>query len=574
MNRFLIGTHEPGLNHLLPDGSPIVHLATIGQGITGRNYDKRFTNIIRIDYGFDGLGTVPPTHLYDKFATDVVAFLEQSENIDYVVLGNELAMPWDWPNGVPINIAEYNQLYRDIVDRVRAKNIMVPFTPAAIAPWNDTLGDWVDLFRTQLSELGPQYVGWLGIHVYSHGIGVDKIYSDAKMNPPYNDRYYNFKVYRDWMGAVPNDLQHLPVYITEADANVEDNYWPKDTRSTDWVVAAAGEINHWNNTDGTQKILGMCLYRLGSDNWNFSDNHYVHQGIADANDKHLTIPELKWQRSVTTANLNLRDAPATEGNRLAVIPKDTLVLVIDMPNTAWDRVKYGDTTGYAYSRYLANEPTHDGLAYREDPNNTVLGYISVNGGLVLRDGPSTASVAITIIPYNTEVVVLSIDKDWVNIIYDKYTGWARKDYIRIAPVVTKVSLLRPVAGPISQYFSENPANYSKFNLQGHEGVDFAVPIGTPVKSAAAGMIAAVYTDNKTAYGTYIVVQHTFGTTLYAHLSAVTCTVGQSVSMGTVIAKTGNTGNSTGPHLHFGFKPLPINTANGYNGYVDPMPLIT
>ncbi len=83
----------------------------------------------------------------------------------------------------------------------------------------------------------------------------------------------------------------------------------------------------------------------------------------------------------------------------------------------------------------------------------------------------------------------------------------------------------------------------------HNGIDMAISSGTPIFAALAGKVAAVgYNET---YGNYIIVSHYSGyKTLYGHLSAVLIVRGQSVSPATCIGRVGNTGMSTGPHLHF------------------------
>ena len=83
----------------------------------------------------------------------------------------------------------------------------------------------------------------------------------------------------------------------------------------------------------------------------------------------------------------------------------------------------------------------------------------------------------------------------------------------------------------------------------HEGIDIAVPEGTPIRSAKAGtVIMASYNGG---YGNYTCVDHGGGlSTCYAHQSGFAASVGQRVSQGQVIGYSGNTGSSTGPHLHF------------------------
>lgn len=89
-------------------------------------------------------------------------------------------------------------------------------------------------------------------------------------------------------------------------------------------------------------------------------------------------------------------------------------------------------------------------------------------------------------------------------------------------------------------------------VHGHNGVDLANSVGTPVIAAASGKVIVSKTSGYNGgYGTYIVVSHANGTqTLYAHLSSDKVSVGQSVKQGQVIGAIGMTGKTTGPHLHF------------------------
>ncbi|MFA7201940.1 MAG: peptidoglycan DD-metalloendopeptidase family protein [Candidatus Paceibacterota bacterium] len=90
----------------------------------------------------------------------------------------------------------------------------------------------------------------------------------------------------------------------------------------------------------------------------------------------------------------------------------------------------------------------------------------------------------------------------------------------------------------------------------HNGMDFGAPVGTPLFSTYEGTIVSVANQDlfcrKGAYGKYIAIKHPIGlTTLYAHLSLQVVKEGDSVKKGQLIGYSGNTGYSTGPHLHFG-----------------------
>lgn len=85
----------------------------------------------------------------------------------------------------------------------------------------------------------------------------------------------------------------------------------------------------------------------------------------------------------------------------------------------------------------------------------------------------------------------------------------------------------------------------------HNGLDFAMPTGTSVLAAADGKVIATGNNGRYAYGRWMAIDHGNGiVTMYGHLSSVVKSKGSSVKKGDTIAKSGNTGNSTGPHLHF------------------------
>ncbi|MER5178998.1 M23 family metallopeptidase [Streptomyces sp. NPDC002896] len=102
----------------------------------------------------------------------------------------------------------------------------------------------------------------------------------------------------------------------------------------------------------------------------------------------------------------------------------------------------------------------------------------------------------------------------------------------------------------------------------HSGQDFAVPTGTPVAAASSGTVVKAGPNGAgdgPAYGNAIVIKHGNGTySQYAHLSKVNVRIGQTVKAGQNIALSGNTGNSSGPHLHF-----EIRTTPNYGSAINP-----
>jgi LysM repeat protein len=115
-------------------------------------------------------------------------------------------------------------------------------------------------------------------------------------------------------------------------------------------------------------------------------------------------------------------------------------------------------------------------------------------------------------------------------------------------------VVRSAGGPmISGYFLRPIAGGVRTQgIHGYNGVDIAAPVGTTVFAAASGNVVVARSSGwNGGYGQYVVIQHPNGTqTLYAHLSQVYVSAGQSVTQGQAIGASGNTGRSTGAHLHF------------------------
>lgn len=132
---------------------------------------------------------------------------------------------------------------------------------------------------------------------------------------------------------------------------------------------------------------------------------------------------------------------------------------------------------------------------------------------------------------------------------------------------------------ITQKFGGNAKMYKPYGLRGHNGIDFRAAFpDTPkgrryVRAAKWGKVIEVGNQGNRGYGRFIRIQHYKDEqTVYAHLTKSYVKVGQKVKTGDRIGLTGNTGFSTGPHLHFGFRPWnwKILAKNGYSGYVDPV----
>mgnify|MGYP003553134487 FL=1 len=131
---------------------------------------------------------------------------------------------------------------------------------------------------------------------------------------------------------------------------------------------------------------------------------------------------------------------------------------------------------------------------------------------------------------------------------------------------------------VTQKFGANPGVYSRFNLDGHNGVDFRTrfidsPLGRRYVTASADGTIEIVRADAGGYGTHIRIRHSDGSmTIYGHLTKSYVSKGDRVKAGQRIGLTGNTGFSSGPHLHWEYRPAgwEKNTNNGYAGAVDPL----
>jgi murein DD-endopeptidase MepM/ murein hydrolase activator NlpD len=110
---------------------------------------------------------------------------------------------------------------------------------------------------------------------------------------------------------------------------------------------------------------------------------------------------------------------------------------------------------------------------------------------------------------------------------------------------------------ITQYFGNTPfALAGAYNGKGHNGMDFAAPIGSTLRASLSGTVLATGNTDATrgcySFGKWVMIKHNNGlNTMYAHLSQINVSSGQGVSTGQIIGYSGETGYATGPHLHFG-----------------------
>jgi murein DD-endopeptidase MepM/ murein hydrolase activator NlpD len=120
----------------------------------------------------------------------------------------------------------------------------------------------------------------------------------------------------------------------------------------------------------------------------------------------------------------------------------------------------------------------------------------------------------------------------------------------INPRKAEPAMMRPLAGRVTSGYGwrEDPVKPQAGVMRFHSAVDFSGKIGDPVKAAMKG--AVLHIANNPNLGNFIILKHGEYQTLYAHLSAFSVRIGEAVDQGQEIGKVGETGYTTGPHLHF------------------------
>ncbi len=319
---YIFGIHEPGGEHLmLAAGRPgwVLFSEVVGHNPnerSGKDYtpfaDQGLAVMARLNNGYHPQGTIPHASDYANFARRCANFVASSRGCRVWIIGNESNYAIERPGNksraafarsdpqvrglperfnaqrpstaradaqaesredegeviTPEMYARCYRLCRDAIHRVpghEEDRVLV----APVAPWNtDTTyngnpsGDWIKYFQDILLLLGPSECDGIALHTYTHGSDPALIRDDSKLQrfPQY---HYHFLAYRDFMQAIPHNMRHLPVYITETDQAA-----PWEDANRGWIQAAYAEIDGWNRLPDSQKIRSLILYRWPqADQW-------------------------------------------------------------------------------------------------------------------------------------------------------------------------------------------------------------------------------------------------------------------------------------------------------------------
>jgi hypothetical protein len=313
--KFIFGLHDPGGEFLMAEkGKPgwVVFTHELGRdpahmsGYDHRPWSNRgFGIIARLNNGYGSAGTIPQPQYYDAFARRVRNFVQNSQGCRIWVVGNEMNHAQERPEGQMITPDRYAACYQKCWEQIHglASHQTDQVAVGAVAPWNNTTpypgnesGDWIRYFQDiiqAIRSLGCA-IDALALHSYTHGSDPNLVFSEQRMSPPFQKYHYQFRTYQDFMNAIPLDLCHLPVYLTETD---QDEPWASANRG--WVQNVYQEINRWNAAPGSQQIRALALYRWPRfDKWYIEGKAGVHDDFRAAMNHDYVWQEMKAPRRI------------------------------------------------------------------------------------------------------------------------------------------------------------------------------------------------------------------------------------------------------------------------------------
>src|SRR3972149_2564446 len=206
---------------------------------SGPNYtewsDAGFGVLVRLNNGHPPGGTIPHSRNYDAFTGRCANHVGDSRGAHIWLIGNEMNHANEQP-GVrfsadgftaeelipPDKYAACFKKVRDAIKAVRGHEsdqvvlgAVAPYTAVLRYPGNEA-ADWIKYFTDILRLLGTGLDG-IALHTYTHGSDPNLIFDEKQPWPQYPGLHYHFRAYRDFMKAIPANLRHLPIYITETD---------------------------------------------------------------------------------------------------------------------------------------------------------------------------------------------------------------------------------------------------------------------------------------------------------------------------------------------------------------------
>lgn len=278
--------------------------------------------------------------------------------------------------------------------------------------------------------------------------------------------------------------------------------------------------------------------------------------------------------SLPKAAMNIDPNPSKGGGDITIVD-ESAVLSSEGPSGTSAEIEENSNKNTNISLYIVREgDTLSGIAQAFDVSvNTIMWANDVRKGQAIQPGQQLVILPVTGIRYTVKSggTIRDIIKKHGGDVEEAalYNGIDADQELAAGTVVIVPDGVLAIPQPVKKVTSTvrgatGVPNYSGYYLRpvtsavktqgihGYNGVDLGATIGTPVLASATGdVIISRSSGWNGGYGNYIVIRHDNGTqTLYAHLSRTIVGAGEHVVQGQIIGYVGNTGRSTGPHLHF------------------------
>jgi murein DD-endopeptidase MepM/ murein hydrolase activator NlpD len=595
----LYGVHDTEGLPIVPDDGWCLDLVELGKNPAPRHYDPRVNWLVRLNWGYGSTGTIPKQEKMSLYLAALQHFLTGTTGVYGYIVGNEPNHPQEWPEGEEIEVSRYVDCFTLVDTLISSLQPDAKVIPAAIAPYRSGWDRWVGEMLSQIYERSG--CDELCCHAYGRSDNPWQL-SDESLtmrDAPLTGFFAGFLTYRDFMRLIPPPMLRLPVHITEF--NEGESAWTN--QNTGVVAAAYEEINGWNRNVEHNPIFSLLLYRYPAyDKWGFADKPGVIADFNQAISKGYKTPAGGYKVFLPKVTSKSPESPEKGPSVARDYDARALargVKVMEYPgdvSPVWrvTKVHWMDKEESQGCHHIYLE-TLDEKGERLAGIQFAIWWSSgLDNKTVSQANPGESySANFPMSPSRNDFSVRVAGPEISEVVTgigmgaDLGAGFNPGEHTSTLIVFQRLpnrSVPVPQPAPFSLGWPVRETNYRQITqpfgsqqdapagYKGHLGVDLAVPSGTQVLAAAAGRVLEVAFDEK-GYGNYVKLGHSFGETLYAHLQQALVQVGEVVLRTLPIGISDSTGNSTGPHLHFGLRIAPYNRADGYDGYSDPMPYL-
>lgn len=300
-----------------------------------------------------------------------------------------------------------------------------------------------------------------------------------------------------------------------------------------------------------QKEYRVQFFESGNDAY-YSVEYENQKYLVEKDSIFKTHNEEEISLSVNNLQAGVKLTPSLFSPEIQMIPKDDIVHRVDSTENSeyWVRIQTENgLIGYVYEDYLNPNykatpvETKAYISYETTVNGKYFEYgqeVSLsdfqNGSFIVKEGEHTYPIPQSNISFEkpTKPLILTPQHSFPN----QLKIYGNPEFI----------------SPVHDKYPRVTSRYGQRWGRLHAGTDVGIPVGTPLYAVADGVVTNAVknqTHSKTGWGNYVKINHNSSTdTLYAHMSKLIVSPGQYVKQGQLIGYSGNSGRSTGPHLHF------------------------